>query len=637
MLLHAGLPRPNALLQIVLFVFLSWPLLGQISNSHIDSGHESGFAQLDFAQIYMNQEAWQNAEHSRGVIQDDKLAHSGSVSLLDLQAPGKAIKQFNRGIAQLRAQQSKEAIPYLEKAVAIYPEFVSAHVALGMAYFDQQDARATREFQSATTLDDQFPIAFFNLGIMQIASHDYAKAEFSLQRAADLNPSDPKALTILALAQNAAHRYAESLKTAQRVNALDHRGLPNVHYIAAASAFSMHDFITGQKELKTFLQEDPTNPLAPLARKRLEAAAEQSNQRLWETSNEIVPTKQSSISVLQTFPNSEHLRKELGTVTERDSSNCADCSSQPEPILVASTTFTKQAPISFAEAPRKEDLFTIRRAVDETALFIAVTRNGHMVNDLSASDIQILDDNKPPERVLDFIPQSHLPLRIGLLIDTSSSVEHRFLFEQRAAQKFIQSIMNSHADLAFIAGFNAESTVTQDFTGDPRALSKAIERLSGAGDGTSLFDAIDFACRKLADYPEQDRVAKVLVVLTDGEDNSSHRSLGQNVQAAEEAGVSIYTIDTAQDVSMQSDAAKVLQTLADRSGGDALFPQNLRDLDRYLSELPNLIHSRYLIAYKPDHFVSDGKYRTLQVVAVKDGKHLRVHTRKGYYARYGDE
>ena len=109
----------------------------------MDSPRNSGFAQIDFAQLYMNQGAWEDAERHNGQIQDQQeLVNSGAVSIYDLQAPNKAISEFNKGAALLKAQSSKEAIPFLEKAVHIYPQFVSAHIGLGLAYFDLHDDRA---------------------------------------------------------------------------------------------------------------------------------------------------------------------------------------------------------------------------------------------------------------------------------------------------------------------------------------------------------------------------------------------------------------------------------------------------------------------------------------------------------------
>jgi len=144
---------------------------------------------------------------------------------------------------------------------------------------------------------------------------------------------------------------------------------------------------------------------------------------------------------------------------------------------------------------------------------------------------------------------------------------------------------------------------------------------------------VSYACRKLAAYPEHERVAKVLVVVTDGEDNASHTSLRQAIRDEEATGVTVYTISTKEGDGDKTEADKVLQTLAERSGGEALFPGDMMTLGRSFDKLGDQIRSRYVVAYKPADFDANGKYRTITILAVKNGKRLQVHARKGYHAR----
>ena len=120
-----------------------------------------------------------------------------------------------------------------------------------------------------------------------------------------------------------------------------------------------------------------------------------------------------------------------------------------------------------------------------------------MVDSLSLADIQLRDDERPPQQIVDFVPQSKLPLRLGLLIDVSDSVDRRFSFEKHAAERFVRRVLNKSSDLAFVGGFNGELHVSQDFTNDPVALVAGIEKLKSTGE-TSLFDALHLACWKLA-------------------------------------------------------------------------------------------------------------------------------------------
>jgi VWFA-related protein len=221
---------------------------------------------------------------------------------------------------------------------------------------------------------------------------------------------------------------------------------------------------------------------------------------------------------------------------------------------------------------------------------------------------------------------------LALLVDTSGSVHDRFSFEKRAATKFVEKMLSGDSDLGFIEGFSQEASVTQDFTSQPNQLAQGIQKLANGG-GTALFDAVILGCRKLAAYPESERVARVLVILSDGEDNSSRSSLKQSLEIVERSGVTIYTISTRESPADKTDADRVLEELAVRSGGTAMFPGDILTLGRFFDKLHDLIRSRYFVAYKPANFVPDGGYRTISVTAEKEGKRLQVRSRKGYHTR----
>ena len=610
-----------------LLLFLTPRALSQSQLPYLNSGPHSAFAQVDFSQIYMDSQIW-----------DQNSIDSGTISVLDMAAPANSVQEFNHGADSLKAQDFKEAIRHLQKALEIYPRFVSAHIALGLAYLDERDPRAKEEFQNAAKLDDRFPSPFVNLGVLALEGGDFATAESNLTKAASLLPGDAKILTALAFAENGDQKYQDALQTVQRVHARQHRGMANVHYIGAAAAMALNDPETERRELNTLVSEDPANPLAPIARKNLERLAngETPTESAHALSIQLEPVV--SYTRMVTFPNSEHLKSELKAVSEQpDADSCDSCSIasiEPAPSAAESSDGRLlKAPPTFATWQKE---FTIHQAVDETALFFSVSSHGHMVNDLSLDDIRIRDDNKAPDRILQFIPQSKLPLRLALLIDSSDSVRRRVQFEQQAAKKFLRKVLTGASDLAFVAGFNDEVFVTQDFTRDTLALDNGIDKLGNGGNGTAMFDAVYYASWKLAAFPDEGRVAKVLVILTDGEDNSSHRSLKQIIEEAEAAGVTVYTIGTSQMPEVHTDANNILKVLGERTGGGSIFPGDLSELDHYLNQLPDVIRSRYLVAYKPADFEPDGKYRPIQVKAEKDGHHLHVKVRKGYYARLAD-
>jgi Ca-activated chloride channel homolog len=597
----------------------------------MNAGPDSSFAQVDFAQMYMdtaNKEQFKNQEQAS---QRKHLVETGTISALDLDAPNKALEPYNRAATLMKEQKAKEATLYLQKAISAYPKFVAAHITLGLAYVELGDSHAKQEFEEAAQLDPKFPGSFLHLGMLALSSNDFAGADSSLEKAAMLTPNDPKTLAALAFAQNGDHKYAQAVETADRVHALEHRNFANVHYVAAAAAMALEKYDVMERQLHLFLEEAPTDPLAPVARKNLEALERRKTASPANSANH--GQQVVAATHVQTFPNSDRLKAQLNAVGEEtDGGTCETCKGTPEPAATAEAY--NAAPVSSPSIAyaRAGALFTIQKVIDETALFFAVSSHGHMVSDLQISDIKIRDDKKPPEKIFEFLPQSKLPLRLALLIDTSGSIQDRFAFEKRAAGKFVQKVLNGTSDLGFVASFSGETTVTRDFTADAAELRAGIDQLKSGG-GTSLFDAVTFSCRKLGEYPEAGRTALVLVVLSDGEDNSSHRSLKQTIEQAESSGVTIYSVSTSESASVQTDADRVLQLLAERSGGEAMFPGDLMTFEKSLDKLRELIRNRYLVAYKPADFLPDGKYRPIHVVAERDGKHLQVHVRKGYYAR----
>jgi Ca-activated chloride channel homolog len=593
---------------------------------YMNAGPDSGFAQMDFAQMYLentNKEQFKNQELAE---QKKQMVETGQISVLDLNASGKALDQYNRAVTLMKEQNAKEAVAHLQKAIAAYSKFVMAYNTLGLAYLELGDSHAREEFEAAVKLDPKFPGSYLHLGMLALSENDFATADSNLEKAAALIPNDPRILAALTFAENGDHKYAEALQTADRVHALEHRNFANVHYVAAAAAMALENYDVMERQLKLFLQEAPSDPLAPVARKNIEALERRKTAA--KGGNRLQATATSG--QVQTFPNSDRLKAQLNAVGEEsENENCETCGGSAETAENAPATNVSATNRAYVRAGA---LFTIQKVVDETALFFAVSSHGHMVSDLQLSNIQIRDDKKPPAKIYEFIPQSKLPLRLGLLIDTSGSIQDRFAFEKRAAEKFIEKVLNGTSDLGFVAGFSGETTVTRDFTANSAELRGGIGQLKNGG-GTSLFDAVSFSCRKLWEYPEAGRVALVLVVLSDGEDNSSHRNLKQVLQEAESTGVTIYSVSTSQSASVQTDADRVLQVLAERSGGEAMFPGDLFTFQKSLDKLRELIRSRYLLAYKPADFVPDGKYREVHVAAEQEGKHLRVHVRKGYYSR----
>ena len=380
---------------------------------------EAQFARLDFAQKLLEEQARDAREKAEGLERRKKLVASGTVSALDLAAPGKAVSEFNKAASLLSQQHSKEAILHLRKAIATYPKFVSAHNNLGLAYMDLEDSETARsEFETAAKLDDKFPGSFLNLGRLALMQKDFPTAESDLEKAASLQPRNANVLTALAYAQNSAQHYRRAIDTAGRVHALEHKGLANVHYVAASAAVSLDDFQAAQRELEFFVHEDPSHPLAPTARYNLEVLARRQNAHVpTPVTSGTQPAALIASSSPQTFPNTARLKDQLTALGDESAdASCADCGN------VNADPATPDTGAASAVAASSGERWTIRKNVDEVAVFFSVTNHGHFVEGLEASDIQVRDDHKPPLKVLQFASSSDLPLRLGLLVDTSGSV-----------------------------------------------------------------------------------------------------------------------------------------------------------------------------------------------------------------------
>jgi VWFA-related protein len=275
-------------------------------------------------------------------------------------------------------------------------------------------------------------------------------------------------------------------------------------------------------------------------------------------------------------------------------------------------------------------IVTIQKRVNEVnVLFIAMNKHGKFVRDLSKSDFNILDDHKPPQAIVNFTQQTDLPLQMGLLVDTSGSVHGRFQFEQDAAVGFLQHTIRAHYDHAFVMGFNARNHVSQDFTDNVTLLATGVQKLEDGG-GTALYDAIYTACKERLLKDDSDRpMRRALVILSDGEDNQSEHTRAQAIEMAQRAQVIIYTIST-DDSGLILRGDKILQQLSDSTGGRAFFPFKMKDIKSSFSAIEDELRSQYVVSYHPADFDADGRYRSIEITALK--KDLQVRARKGYFA-----
>jgi Ca-activated chloride channel homolog len=289
------------------------------------------------------------------------------------------------------------------------------------------------------------------------------------------------------------------------------------------------------------------------------------------------------------------------------------------------------------EAPVSASEWTFSKQVNEVQVLFLAAHGGKSITDLSQADISIQDDGKAPAAIFGFRTEHELPLRVAMVIDTSSSVTSRFRFEQAAASLFLRQALQQENDLAFVMGFDNHPKVTQDFVHDGNLLSTGIARLHPGG-GTALYDAVRSACQILRRRPEQEMVARVLVVLSDGQNNAGEVSLQGAIDAAQSTEVTIYAVSTNfasseidRDISANL-GNKNLHRLAEQTGGRVLMPPTPKAVSQAFTKIGEELRSRYAISYRPADFAADGRYRKIKIEAHKAGEKVQIRARKGYYA-----
>ena len=269
-------------------------------------------------------------------------------------------------------------------------------------------------------------------------------------------------------------------------------------------------------------------------------------------------------------------------------------------------------------------------------------RHHNLITDLDQTDFKVYEDDLP-QKISFFGRETNLPLRIAVLLDTSNSIRPRLKFEQEAAIDFLSNVIRRGTDQAFLMTFDNEPEVIQDYTDNVDVLSRAIES-QRAGGGTALRDAIYSATAKLAKAPlpppPELQVRRVMVVISDGDDNLSDRSKTETVESVERGEVAIYAISTSTDwLAVDTDQPKkylktpgdqVLEQFAETSGGRVFFPYKVDDLEESFQDIGAELRSQYFVAYAPSNPDFNGRYRKIRVEV--DRKGLVVRTRKGYYA-----
>jgi VWFA-related protein len=276
--------------------------------------------------------------------------------------------------------------------------------------------------------------------------------------------------------------------------------------------------------------------------------------------------------------------------------------------------------------PNASTIQVFSREVD--LIFTVTDKRGNFVTGLTQDRFGLLDDKRPPQNVIRFVQQTNLPLRVGIMLDTSSSIRQRFEFEQQAATNFLLQVLHQ-TDRAFVEGFDVQTDITQDFTNRIDLLDTGIRKLRPGG-GTALFDSLYKTCRdQMLTLQQTADVRKAIVLVSDGDDDYSRATVNDAIKMCQRAETIVYTIST--DTSPSRDKGDtVLQTIADATGGQAFFPIRMEDVAQGFHNIEVELRSQYSLVYVPADFKQDGSFRTIYLQCL-DPRYT-VRAKKGYFA-----
>jgi VWFA-related protein len=268
--------------------------------------------------------------------------------------------------------------------------------------------------------------------------------------------------------------------------------------------------------------------------------------------------------------------------------------------------------------------------VNEVNLIFTVTdKHGHYIPNLRQSDFAVLDDQKAPASVISFHQQINLPLRVGIVIDASTSIRSRFQFEQQSAVEFLLQILKAKSDRAFVMGFDSTPTIEQDWTNNIDLLQTGVNRMRPGG-GTALYDAVYTACRdKLLSERGQEPVRKAMVLISDGDDNQSRVYQDEAIKECQRAETIIYAISTNWTPS-RGKGDQVLAQMASETGGQAFYPPSVEEMSNSFRSIEEELRSQYSLIYRPADFKYNGAFRPIYLYC--NDRRYQARAKKGYFS-----
>jgi Ca-activated chloride channel homolog len=301
--------------------------------------------------------------------------------------------------------------------------------------------------------------------------------------------------------------------------------------------------------------------------------------------------------------------------------------SKPIPVIILAALLSIPIAAQFKEAPAEPSTTTFRADTRLVVLHASVTdKSGRLLMNLPQGAFRVFENGV--EQYVKRITREDVPVSMGLVIDNSSSMRTKRKKVETSAMALVKS--SNPLDEVFIVNFNEQAYLDQPLTSDMRQLERGVARINSHG-STALHDAIHESVDYLVENGKKDK--KVLIVVTDGEDNSSTDTLENLIEATQRTEVTIYTVGLLSDDDRHEArrAAAALTAISQATGGQAYYPRQVSDVGKVCQQVAQDIRSQYIIEYSPENKELDGSFRQVKVVA-EAPNHPVVRTRSGYYA-----
>jgi VWFA-related protein len=253
-------------------------------------------------------------------------------------------------------------------------------------------------------------------------------------------------------------------------------------------------------------------------------------------------------------------------------------------------------------------------------------KSGHHVLDLPQKAFQVFENGVL--QTIKLFKREDVPVSLGLVVDNSGSMRDRRAAVEAAAVTLVKD--SNPADETFVVNFNDDAFLDADFTSDIKVLEQGLARIDARG-GTAMRDAIRMSIDHLREKSKRNK--KVILVVTDGNDNSSNYGLNDLVRLAQQNDVLVYAIGIleTEDKGEAKKAKRALDLLVEQTGGQVFYPKEVTEVEAIAHQVAHDIRNQYSIAYTPTNAAQDGTFRTIKVTVKAPGNPV-ARTRAGYYA-----